>query len=120
VGHEPTNPPNLATKKWMHFASDTGSIRVMGTLTIKNLADETSVRLGEKADQAGLSTQEYVRRLLNRDAALTSPAELVERQSAALIDSLSHAEYEALMGRVAAMHRRSNEELSNLVARQAG
>jgi plasmid stability protein len=104
-------------ERWLRFASNIGIIEQMGTLTVKNLDDETAQRLAEKASQAGLSTQEYVRRLLDRDAATISPAELVERQSAALVDALDHEQYEALMLRVASMHHRTAENLGSLVQR---
>jgi plasmid stability protein len=90
------------------------------TLTIKNVDDETASRLAQKADLEGLSTQEYVRRLLSKDAATTSPTELVRRQLAARADALSGAEYDELMGRLSASRKRSLQDLGMLVARHAG
>ena len=52
----------------------------MSTLTIKSLDEAVLRRLAEKADLAGMSTQEYVRQLLARDAQMRSADEMVELQ----------------------------------------
>jgi hypothetical protein len=53
---------------------------VVSVLTVKALDEAVLRRLGQKAASTGLSTQEYVRRLLARDAQLRSADEMVELQ----------------------------------------
>jgi hypothetical protein len=69
-------------------------------LSVKNVSSATLASLTRKAALEGTSVQEYVRRLLDRDARCLSPVEIIERQQAARRDALAFDEVDALLGTV--------------------
>ena len=68
----------------------------MATLTLKMVEDDVLERLAQKAAADGRSVQEYVRRLLERDARMSTSAELLARQRAARTADLTSEERERI------------------------
>ena len=87
----------------------------MKSLTIKNLEDGVVAALTAKAELEGQSVQEYLRRLLARDARMTSPVVLLERQRRAMAEGLDGAERARLLERVHASQRSALQQLLDSV-----
>ena len=72
----------MRNRLWLQITTAPAMIGNMSAITVKSLDEVVLRRLAEKASGAGLSMQEYVRRLLTLDAQLRSADEMVELQRA--------------------------------------
>jgi len=78
-------------------------------VNVKNLEPEVVRRLAEQAAAEGMSQQEWLRQVLRRTAARTSPAELVAQRAA--LSPMSDQEFAEVREKAAKRRRAAVERL---------
>jgi hypothetical protein len=78
-------------------------------VNVKNLEPEVVRRLAEQAAAEGMSQQEWLRQVLRRTAARTSPAELVAQRAA--LSPMSDQEFAEVREKVANRRRATVDRL---------